>query len=76
MSLTLSFRRFGYRLNRSAHVMMMFAFTPNSMFDRTRANIMSRFSWQIFGDTHIYLQSARIAERSKIHRWGALKTLS
>ena len=70
MSLTLSFRMFGNLLKRSAKVTIMFAFTPNSIFDCTSSNSKSRFSAQIKEDTHMNLHRARIADLSRIHKLG------
>lgn len=56
--------------------MIMFAFTPNSMFDFTKPNIRSKCCAQILEETHINFVSASIAERSNRHKWGALSTLS
>jgi hypothetical protein len=75
ISLTRSFIRFGNLVKRSAREMMMFAFTPNSMFDCNKPKIRSKCYWQIFEDTHMNFVRARMAERSRMHRCGALRTL-
>lgn len=75
ISFTLSFIRFGNLVKRSAREMIIFAFTPNSMFDCNKPNTKSKCWWQIFELTHMNFVRARMAERSRMHRWGALRTL-
>ena len=63
-------------MNKSANVIVMFAFIPNSIFDFRILNNRSRLLAQIFGDIQEILQSASIADRSSMQRVGARKTLS
>ena len=72
MSFVLSFRLLGNLLNRSPREMIIFALTPNSIFESRISNIKSKFSMHIFEETHMNLQSAKIADLSKIHTSGEI----
>ena len=67
----LSFKQFGNLLKRSPNDTMMFALIPKSIFDFRRPKTRSRFSWQIFDETHMNLLRARIADLSKMQISGA-----
>ena len=70
ISLVFSCKVFGNLLKRSPTEMIMFALTPKSILDFKRLKIKSMFSWQIFEETHINLQSARMADLSRIQSVG------
>jgi hypothetical protein len=45
---------------------MILVFTPKSIYDYKISNIRGRFYWQIFDETHMNLQRAKIADLSRI----------
>lgn len=54
----------------------MFALIPNSILDFKILNSKSKLFAQTFGEMHEILQRAKIADLSRIHNVGALRTLS
>lgn len=71
MSLVLSFRMLGKRLKRSPTAMMMLALTPKSILDLKSENRSSMFAMQTWEETHMNLQSARMADLSRMQIVGA-----
>jgi hypothetical protein len=71
MSLVLSFRMFGKRLKRSPTAIMILAFTPKSMLDLKSEKRSSIFAMQTWEETHMNLQSARMADLSRMQIDGA-----
>lgn len=76
MSFTRSFSWLGKRVNMSANVTMIFAFTPNSICDFTILNSKSKCLAQIYDETQQILERARIADLSMMQRVGAQSTAS
>jgi len=67
ISSVLSFKLFGNLLKRSPSEMIMFAFIPKSIHESRISKINFKLSIHMTDETHINLQSARIADLSKIH---------
>ena len=76
MSWTRSFIWFGNRLNKSAHVMMILAFKPNSAWELQIPKSRFKFYWHTSEEMHEILQRASTADLSSMQRVGERKAAS